>query len=107
MKNVAVLLMSHVEAKQAGAKLTLEFEGKAIGCSVPRAVSCVLEYSIDGKPYKKLDTYTQWSAIFIFLGVYVETELPDTKHKLVLRISKEKNDASKDMSYKYGILWVN
>lgn len=86
-----------LEAKQAGAKLTLEFEGKAIGLfCTPGPSACVLEYSIDGKPYKKLDTYTQWSAHLYIPWVYMlETELPDTKHKLVLRISKEKNDASK------------
>ena len=86
-----------LEAKQAGAKLTLEFEGKAIGLfCTPGPSACVLEYSVDGKPYKKLDTYTQWSANLYIPWVYMlETELPDTKHKLVLRISKEKNDASK------------
>ncbi len=86
-----------LEAKQAGAKLTLEFEGKAIGLfCTPGPSACVVEYSIDGKPFKKLDTFTEWSAYLYIPWVYLlETELPDTHHKLVLRISKDKNEASK------------
>lgn len=85
-----------IEAKKPGDKLTLDFKGKAIGIfcvSGPQAG--ILEYSVDGAPFKELDTYTEWSGGLYIPWVYMlETELNDTNHKLVLRISKKKNDKS-------------
>ena len=55
----------------------------------------ILEYSVDGAPFKELDTFTEWSHNLYIPWVYMlETELKDTDHKLVLRISKKKNPAS-------------
>lgn len=77
-------------AETANASLTLDFEGKAIGifCAAgPQA--CVLEYSVDGAPFKRLDTYTNWSNYLYLPWVYLfETELVPGHHKLYLRIAK-------------------
>ena len=85
-----------LEATRPGDKLTLDFEGKAIGIfCTPGPTAGIIEYSIDGAPFKKLDTFTEWSKYLYIPWVYMlETELNDTNHKLVLRISKEKNPDS-------------
>ncbi len=85
-----------LEATCPGAKLTLGFEGKAIGIfCVAGPAAGILEYSIDGAPFEKLDTFTPWSGSLYIPWVYMlATELKDTRHKLVLRVAKEKNPAS-------------
>ena len=86
-----------LEATQPGDKLTLDFEGKAIGIfCTPGPSAGILEYSIDGGKFKRLDTFTSWSSHLYIPWVYMlETELETGRHRLVLRISKEKNPASK------------
>lgn len=85
-----------LEATRPGDKLTLDFEGKAVGIfCTPGPAAGILEYSIDGAPFKKLDTFTPWSRSLYIPWVYMlATELEAGSHKLVLRISKEKNPAS-------------
>lgn len=77
-------------AEKAGASLSLSFEGRAIGifCATgPQAG--VLEYSIDGAPYKKLNTYTPWSPWLYIPWVFMlETELEPTRHTSRLRMAK-------------------
>lgn len=61
--------------------------------SVPSAG--ILEYSVDGAPFKKLDTYTYWSGGIYLPWVYMlESELEEGNHRLVIRISKDKNKNS-------------
>ena len=86
-----------LEATQPGDKLTLDFEGKAIGIfCTPGPSAGILEYSIDGGKFKRLDTFTSWSSHLYIPWVYMlETELETGRHRLVLRISKEKSPASK------------
>ena len=51
--------------------------------------ACVLEYSIDGAPYKKIDTYTEWSSGLYIPWVYMfEKKLENKSHTLKLRIPK-------------------
>lgn len=85
-----------LEATRPGDRLTLDFRGKAIGIFCVSGPSAgILEYSVDGAPFKELDTFTQWSHNLYIPWVYMlETELEDTDHKLVLRISKKKNPAA-------------
>ena len=48
-----------LETDRPGAKLTLDFEGTAVGIfCVSGPAAGILEYSIDGAPFKKLDTFT-------------------------------------------------
>lgn len=74
----------------AGSSLSFDFEGRAVGifCAAgPQA--CVLEYSVDGAPFKKLDTYTDWSRKLYIPWVYLfETELAPGQHNLRLRVAK-------------------
>lgn len=77
-------------AETAGSSLSFDFEGRAVGifCAAgPQA--CVLEYSVDGAPFKKLDTYTDWSRKLYIPWVYLfETELAPGQHNLRLRVAK-------------------
>lgn len=77
-------------ANRAGASLSLTFEGRAIGYfGVAGPQACGLEYSVDGAPFKKLDTYTQWSKGLYLPWVYMfETELAQGRHTLQLRVAK-------------------
>lgn len=79
-----------LEANRAGASLSLSFEGRAIGFfGVAGPQACVLEYSVDNAPFKKLDTYTQWSNGLYLPWVYMfETELAEGHHTLKLRVAK-------------------
>lgn len=77
-------------ADRCGASLNLPFEGSAIGIfCVAGPQACVLEYSVDGTPFKKIDTFTEWSSGLYLPWVYMfETELLPGKHTLYLRIAK-------------------
>ena len=88
--------VSMLEAKQAGATLSLTFEGKAIGIfCVAGPATGIVEYSIDGAPFRKVDAFTQWSkAIHLPWVCMFATELTPGKHKLILRVSKDKNSSS-------------
>ena len=79
-----------LHASQGKSSLTFSFTGTAVGifCAAgPKA--CVLEYSIDGAPYKKIDTYTEWSSGLYIPWVYMfEKKLENKSHTLKLRIPK-------------------
>lgn len=80
-----------LETVRPGSSLTLDFEGTAVGIfCVSGPAAGILEYSVDGAPYKKIDTFTTWSSGLYIPWVYMfETELPIGKHRLTLRMSKE------------------
>ena len=86
-----------LSAEEPGAELKLNFKGKAIGifCATGPEAG-ILEYSIDGGEFKKLDTFTPWSPhLYIPWLFMLEKELPNKPHTLVLRMSAEKNPRSK------------
>lgn len=86
-----------LEATRPGDQLTLSFTGKAIGFFCVAGPSAgILEYSVDNAPFKQLDTFTEWSAHLYIPWVYMlETELKETPHKLILRMSSQTNPNSK------------
>lgn len=86
-----------LETDRPGAKPTLDFEGTAVGIfCVSGPAAGILEYSIDGAPFKKLDTFTAWSGGLYIPWVYMfDTELPKGKHRLMLRMSKDHHPQSK------------
>ena len=86
-----------LETDRPGAKLTLDFEGTAVGIfCVSGPAAGILEYSIDGATFKKLDTFTAWSGGLYIPCVYMfDTELPKGKHRLMLRMSKDHHPQSK------------
>jgi sialidase-1 len=84
-------------AVHPGAEMKLAFEGTAIGiCIASGPDAGIIEYSVDGKPFKKRDLMTQWSGM-LHLPWYLmlEEELTSNKHELVIRITPEANEKSK------------
>ena len=77
-----------LESVEENASLRLEFEGKAIGIfCVSGPAAGVLEYTIDGKAYKPLEMYTEWSSFLYIPWVYMlATELSDGRHVLNIRV---------------------
>jgi pimeloyl-ACP methyl ester carboxylesterase len=85
-----------LEATGAGAKLTLGFEGTAVGLLVTAGPDVgILEFSIDGKAYPPLDQFTQWSEGLHIPWAYVlADELPPGNHTLTLTTSDATNEKS-------------
>ncbi len=86
-----------LEAVTPGAELSLSFKGKAIGMALLAGPDAgIIEYSIDNKPFQKMDLYTKWSS-----GLYLPwyklfaVGLQNKKHKLRLRVLKDANVGSK------------
>ena len=79
------------------AAFQLEFTGNTIGICVASGPDAgIISYSIDGKPFKKLDLFTVWSENlhlpwYLMLG----QSLNEKKHTLRVRILTEKNQKSK------------
>ena len=98
-----------LETNRPGAKLTLDFEGTAVGIfCVSGPAAGILEYSVDGAPFKKLDTFTAWSGGLYIPWVYMfDTELPMGKHRLTLRMSKDHHPQSKGTSCQIRQFVVN
>jgi len=86
-----------LEASTPAAALSFPFKGTAVGIAVVSGPDAgIIEYSIDGTSFKKLDLYTQWSS-WIHLPWYLllGNGLTDKEHRLELRISGDKNPKSK------------
>lgn len=86
-----------LSAETAGAELSLSFNGTAVGLAVVAGGDAgIIEYSIDGQPYKAVDLFTQWSAkLHLPWYVLLNGDLPNKKHQLKLRTSANKNKNSK------------
>ena len=84
-------------ATTPGSGLSLTFEGSAVGLSVVSGSDAgVIEYTIDGKSYPKIDLFTQWSnSLHLPWYVMLAADLPSKKHVLQLKVSSDKNSASK------------
>lgn len=84
-------------AEVPGAEMKLDFGGKAIGiCVVSGPDTGMIEYSIDGGAFKKLDLYTQWSGgLHLPWYLILDDQLQDKKHSVLIRIAAEKNINSK------------
>ena len=85
-------------ADSPGATFTYSFKGKAVGLFMACGpYSGIIEYSIDGKEFHELDTFTKWSKSLYLPWLYVlASELDNKKtHTLTIRVSKKKNPKSK------------
>lgn len=89
--NVPVL-----KSDSAGAILEYSFTGNAIGLGVLSGPDAgIIEYSIDGNPFKKKDMFTQWSkSLYLPWYILLQDGLRAGKHVLKLRLSNEKNKES-------------
>ncbi len=80
-----------------GAELSLPFTGTAVGIAIVSGADAgIISYSVDNGPAKTVDLYTQWSNMlhlpwYVLLG----SDLKSEKHVLKIRISEQKNQASK------------
>ncbi|MEO9004888.1 MAG: SGNH/GDSL hydrolase family protein, partial [Ginsengibacter sp.] len=86
-----------LEATTPGASLTLSFKGTAVGMAIISGPDAgIVEYSIDEGRYQSKDLYTQWSS-YLHLPWYVlfAGDLKNKQHTVNVRISKDKNSASK------------
>jgi len=86
-----------LEAVTPGAELSLSFKGKTIGLAVLAGPDAgIIEYSIDKKPFQKMDIYTKWSS-GLHLPWYklFAADLQNRKHNLRLRLLNDSNVASK------------
>lgn len=90
----------HVPAlvgSKPGLPIRLSFSGRAIGiCVVSGPDAGVIEYSIDGKRFKRVDLFTKWSSgLHLPWYIVLEDELRNKPHELVLRVVDEKAEKSK------------
>ena len=85
-----------LEASQPGATLKLKFKGRTIGLFITSGPDAgIIEYSIDGSDFRQTDQFTQWSkGLHLPWLIMLEDELQEGKHKVILRISADKNPAS-------------
>ena len=83
-------------ATEPGAILKLHFRGTAVGLLVAAGPDVgVLEFSVNGSPYRAVDQFTRWSAGLHIPWAYVlDADLPDGEHELVLRTTAMKNEKS-------------
>ncbi len=102
--NVPLLISENPESE-----LTMVFKGKAIGIAVAAGPDAgIIEYSIDGGDFKKLDLFTQWSSQLHLPWYYVlEAELTPKKHTLTIKISNDKNQESKGNACRIKHFFVN
>lgn len=84
-------------SNEPSSEIKLKFKGKAIGIAVAAGPDAgMIEYSIDGSAFKKLDLFTKWSSQLHLPWYYVlKSELDKSKHTIAIRISHEKNPDSK------------
>ena len=83
-------------ATEAGAKLELAFEGRAVGVFVAAGPDAgVLEYRVDGGEWRRVDLFTRWSGGLHLPWAHVlAAELEPGAHRLELRVADEKHARS-------------
>jgi sialidase-1 len=98
-----------LEATQPGASFQLRFTGKAIGLFVTSGPDAgIIEYSIDGSDFRKVDQFTQWSgSLHLPWLIILEDKLARGKHLLKIRMSPERNQASKGSACRIHRFAVN
>jgi len=85
-----------LESEGPGAILNLAFEGRAVGIFITAGPDTgIIEYSIDGKPAKRIDPFTVWSQqLHLPWALMLESELSAGRHELILKTTDQKNKDS-------------
>jgi len=85
-----------LSAEKPGATLSLSFSGTAVGVYVVAGLDAgMVEFSIDGKPFKKVDLYHPFSDAYHYPRTCIfDADLEDGPHQLTLRVADTKNAAS-------------
>jgi pimeloyl-ACP methyl ester carboxylesterase len=80
-----------IEALTPGSQLRFAFTGKTVGLfHVAGPDAGVIEYSVDGKPFREKDLFTEWSAgLYLPWMTILEAGLDEGRHELVLRMTKK------------------
>ncbi|MHB8897279.1 MAG: SGNH/GDSL hydrolase family protein [Thermoguttaceae bacterium] len=96
-------------AEEPGAILKLHFEGTAVGILVVAGPDVgILEFSVNGAPYRSVDQFTQWSAgLHIPWACMLQADLPGGEHELVLRTTAARNEKSKGCAARIVTFLVN
>ena len=86
-----------LEANQPGASFSFTFTGNAAGIAIVAGPDAgMIKYSVDGKPDKVMDLYTQWSGgLHLPWYLVLADGLPKGKHILKVQITAQKNKDSK------------
>jgi pimeloyl-ACP methyl ester carboxylesterase len=98
-----------LEATSAGAALTLDFEGTAVGILVTAGPDVgMLDYTIDGRPYPLLDQFTEWSAgLHIPWAYMLAADLAPGRHRLELRTATASHERSRGTACRIEQFLVN
>jgi len=98
-----------IEVFTPGAELQYSFKGSAIGIfHVAGPDAGIIEYSVDGKPFRKKDIFTEWSKdLYIPWVTMLESELDEGEHKIVIRMSKDHNPSSKGTACQIFYFTIN
>ncbi|MBN2514282.1 MAG: hypothetical protein JXB18_15190 [Sedimentisphaerales bacterium] len=96
-------------AEKSGAVLRFPFTGSAVGLFITAGPDCgIIEYSVDGKPFRQVDQFTTWSPdLYIPWALMLETELDSGPHELVLKTCSQKNARSKGTACRIVHFLVN
>lgn len=81
---------------ESGKILKKVFKGSAVGLAVASGPDAgILDYSIDGREWKSLDLFTQWSSsLHLPWFVILADDLKNTTHTLRIRLNSNKNQGS-------------
>lgn len=98
-----------IEANTPGASFAFNFKGIAIGTlDVASPDVGIIEYSVDGTPYKKFDLFTEWSrGLHLPWAHMLEINLEDTDHTVTIRTINEKNPLSRGNACRIRNILVN
>ena len=96
-------------ATEPGAILKLYFKGTAVGILVVAGPDVgILEFRINGGPYRAVDQFTQWSDRLHIPWAYIlEADLAQGEHELTLRTTSKKNADSRGYSARIVKFLVN
>ncbi len=96
-------------AEEPGAILKLHFKGTGVGLLVAAGPDVgVLEFSVNGGPYRSVDQFTKWSAgLHIPWAYMLDADLPQGEHELVLRTTAQKNKKSKGYAARIVAIMAN
>jgi sialidase-1 len=92
-----------------GKILKYTFKGTAIGIAIASGPDAgIINFSIDGKEWKNLDLFTQWSAsLHLPWFVTLSDELKQGSHTLRLKLDSNKNQSSKGTSCRIRYFYIN
>lgn len=98
-----------LECTTPGKMLEFPFEGTAVGIfAIAGPDTGVVEYSVDGAPWKRKDFFTPWSSgLYLPWSQILEAELPEGKHTLRFRLAENHHEKSRGTALRVVHFLVN